>query len=144
MTGPDNRSVDLPPAARSTRDARRFVDRGLTDWGLAGLRDTVLLLTSELVTNSVLHARSAIHLAMRRDRDGVTVEVSDSSVRGPVRRQQSDDATTGRGIDLLEQLASAWDVTIRPNGKTIRFSVSEAVDPWAAYTNTNWLRGTQR
>ena len=144
MSGQDTRSLDLPPTARSTREARHFVDATLTDWDLTALRDTALLLTSEVVTNSVLHARSRVHVEILRADDGVTIEVSDASVRTPIRRAQSGDATTGRGIDLLEQLASSWDVTVRSDGKTISFSLRSNTDPWAAYSNANWRQELQR
>jgi hypothetical protein len=144
MSEADQRSLDLPPVASSTRDARRFVDAALTDWGLQSLRDTVLLLTSEVVTNSILHARSNVRLVIGLDGTRVVVEVGDGSSRTPIRRRQSGDATTGRGVELLDQLASEWDVDVTATGKTLRFVVSGDSDPWAAYTGTNWVEGLQQ
>lgn len=135
------RSIRLPPTARSTTQARRFVLSALSDWGLDALRDTAALLTSEVVTNSVLHARTDVEVSIARHDEGVVVEVSDGSRRAPVRRLQLDEATTGRGVELLEQLAASWDVTLHSDGKTVRFSLSEAVDPWAAYTGSEWAKG---
>jgi anti-sigma regulatory factor (Ser/Thr protein kinase) len=137
------RSLRLPPTARSTTQARRFVLAALSEWGLDGLRDTAALLTSEVVTNSVLHARTEVELSISRLDDGVAIEVSDGSRRAPVRRRQLDEATTGRGVELLQQLAGQWDVTLHADGKTVRFTLSESVDPWAAYTGTEWANGTQ-
>src|SRR5438045_8493466 len=105
MSGQDSRSLDLAPTARSTREARQFIDATLSEWGLTALRDTALLLTSEVVTNSVLHARSRVQVAVRREDNGVTIAVSDASVRMPIRRVQRGEARTGRGIDTLEQVA---------------------------------------
>lgn len=138
------RSVKLPPTARSTTQARRFVLSALSEWGLDGLRDTAALLTSEVVTNSVLHARTDIEISISRLDDGVVIEVSDGSRRAPVRRLQLDEATTGRGVELLQQLAAQWDVTLHADGKTVRFTLSESVDPWAAYTATEWAKGTHQ
>ena len=137
------RSLSLPPTARSTTQARRFVLSALSDWGLDGLRDTAALLTSEVVTNSVLHARTDVEVSISRLDDGVAIEVSDGSRRAPVRRLQLDEATTGRGVELLQQLAGQWDVTLHADGKTVRFTLSESVDPWAAYTGVEWTKGTQ-
>jgi anti-sigma regulatory factor (Ser/Thr protein kinase) len=137
------RALTVPPTARSTTQARRFVLAALADWGLDDLCDTAALLTSELVTNSVLHARTDVEVTIARIDDGVAIEVSDGSRRAPVRRVQLDEATTGRGVELLEQLAAQWDVTLREDGKTVRFTLSESVDPWAAYTGSDWMKGTQ-
>jgi anti-sigma regulatory factor (Ser/Thr protein kinase) len=137
------RVLRLPPTARSTTQARRFVLGALAEWGLDGLRDTAALLTSELVTNSVLHARTEVEVSVVRLDDGVSIEVSDGSARTPVRRMQYDEATTGRGVELLEQLASGWDVTLHAAGKTVRFFLSLDQDPWAAYTGVEWTKGIQ-
>src|SRR5690348_16465726 len=109
MAEQTERSLRLPPTARSTTEARRFVLGALSEWGLDGLADTVALLTSELVTNSVLHARTDVEVSVTRLDDGVAVSVSDGSRRAPVHRMQHEDATTGRGVDLLQQLAGDWD-----------------------------------
>jgi anti-sigma regulatory factor (Ser/Thr protein kinase) len=138
------RSLRLPPTARSTTQARRFVLATLSEWDLDGLRDTAALLTSEVVTNSVLHARTDIEVTVTRLDDGVAIEVTDGSRRAPVRRMQIDEATTGRGVELLEQLAAQWDVTLGADGKTVRFTLSESVDPWAAYTGTDWAKEATR
>ena len=137
------RSLRLPPTARSTTQARRFVLSALSEWGLDDLRDTAALLTSEVVTNAVLHARTDVEVTVVRLDEGVAIEVSDGSRRSPVRRIQMDEATTGRGVELLEQLAAQWDVTLHEDGKTVRFTLSEAVDPWAAYTGSDWAKGQQ-
>jgi anti-sigma regulatory factor (Ser/Thr protein kinase) len=134
----------LPPVARSTTDARRFVLAALAQWGLEELRDTAALLTSELVTNSVLHARTEVEITVARLDDGVSIAVSDGSRRAPVRRIQYGESTTGRGVELLEQLAGDWDVTQHADGKTVRFTLSETADPWAAYRGVEWTKGGQQ
>jgi anti-sigma regulatory factor (Ser/Thr protein kinase) len=138
------RVLRLPPTARSTTQARRFIVSALDEWDLDGLRDTAALLTSELVTNSVLHARTEVEISIARLDDGVSIEVKDGSRRSPVRRMQYNEATTGRGVELLEQLAGSWDVTLHTDGKTVRFTLSEKADPWAAYTGAEWVKGLQQ
>jgi anti-sigma regulatory factor (Ser/Thr protein kinase) len=137
------RVLRLPPTARSTTQARRFVLSALEEWGFDSLSDTAALLTSELVTNSVLHARTDVEVSVRQLDGGVSIEVTDGSRRAPVRRIQDGEATTGRGVDLLQQLAGTWDVTLHPAGKTVRFSLSSGADPWAAYTGVEWTQGLQ-
>ena len=138
------RVLRLPPTARSTTQARRFVVSAIDEWQLEGLRETAALLTSELVTNSVLHARTEVEVSIARTADGVSIEVKDGSQRSPVRRLQYDEATTGRGVELLEQLAGSWDVTLRDDGKTVRFTLSEVADPWAAYTGAEWAKRSEQ
>lgn len=103
------------------------------------LVDTASLLTSELLTNSVLHARTSIVLVVNRLGDGVEVVVRDGSKFAPRRRRHAHDATTGRGIELLERLASSWDVELDDDGKSIRFTLECDVDPWAAFDQADWM-----
>jgi anti-sigma regulatory factor (Ser/Thr protein kinase) len=131
-------SCELPSTARSVTEARRFVVDALSNWRLDGLADTAALLTSEIVTNAVLHARTPVGLVVRRLGDGIAVEVSDGSRRQPRARRAAADATNGRGIALLEQLASTWEVTVHGTGKTVHFTVSGDSDPWAAFSVDSW------
>ena len=85
MTG-EHLSCELPATARSVTEARRFVTAALTGWGRGELADTAALLTSEVVTNAVLHARTTVDLVIRQLRDGITVEVSDGSPVGTGRQ----------------------------------------------------------
>ena len=131
-------SCELPATARSVTEARRFVVDALSNWRLERLADTLALLTSEVVTNAVLHARTPMELVVRRLRDGVAVEVTDGSRQRPRVRRTTAESTNGRGIALLEQLASTWDVTLHRAGKTVRFTVTGDSDPWAAFTAAGW------
>jgi anti-sigma regulatory factor (Ser/Thr protein kinase) len=111
--------VNLPPTARAPGLARASVRQCLAEWR-QDVRDTVELLTSELVTNSLLHAGLApdqpIGLRMRVLGDRVRVEVTDQGGgfrphprRGPLGRG-------GYGLELVAGLASTWGVRpSRPN-----------------------------
>ena len=133
-----NETLELPPAAASVREGRRFVTSLLETWGLDGLVETTALLTSELLTNSVLHARTTIRLTVVGGEGCVEVVVRDGSRQGPRRRRHARDATTGRGVELLERLATSWDVGVDDNGKSVRFTVTAADDPWAAFAGAEW------
>jgi anti-sigma regulatory factor (Ser/Thr protein kinase) len=133
-------SLELPAAAASVRDARHFVIGLLEQWGLEGLVETAALLTSELVTNSVLHARTTIGVEVERTPDGVVVSVSDGSGFNPRRRRHSATATTGRGLDLLERLADSWEVVPTGSGKTVRFVLTSGRDPWLDFTSDLWAQ----
>jgi transcriptional regulator with XRE-family HTH domain/anti-sigma regulatory factor (Ser/Thr protein kinase) len=80
--------------------------------------DVALLLTSELVTNSIEHGDSAwVDLAIVVDERCVRIEVSDSG-HGAIRMRASDDSS-GWGLTLVGELATRWGVERRPVGKTI-------------------------
>lgn len=131
--------LDLPATSESVRAARRYVADRLTGWGMDTLVDTATLLVSEVVTNSVLHARTDVHLAMTRSgADSVTISVADRSQRLPHCRHYARDATTGRGLTLLNQLASEWQVTPTPRGKTVSFTMILGADPWRAFEMSDW------
>lgn len=120
----------LPPVARSVVEARRHVRATLADWQLQSLSDTAQLLTSEVVTNSLLHARSAIRLTIEQTRSGVRVAVTDGSAVVPAMRPRSTSATTGRGLLLLTRLADEWDTDVAEGGKTVWFTLRTDRDPW--------------
>lgn len=133
-------TLALAPDASSVRHGRQFVASVLDEWGMGELAETAVLLTSELLTNSVLHARTDIALTVqRRDDSSVDICVHDGSRHTPRRRRHAHDATTGRGIELLERLAQEWEVTTDEGGKTIRFTVGLGTDPWAAFADAAFL-----
>lgn len=104
--------------------ARRFVAEALRGWALDDLVDTAMLLTSELVTNAYLHARSEVEVRVDRRRDVVRVDVADSSELVPARYRYDDEAYTGRGVTLVESLALAWGVDPLPEGKSVWFELA--------------------
>ena len=121
----------LPADPRSSSEARRFVEATLTQWDCTAVLDTVTLLVSELVTNAVIHAQSAAEVSVRLRDDHVRVDVFDRDHAGVRRRHADVDATSGRGTELVEALASAWGVEPRPGGKSVWFEVPLAgADPW--------------
>lgn len=131
-------TLRLPALASSVPKARRFVVRQLEQWSLEDLVDTVALLTSELVSNAVLHARTEITVTAIDLGGAVQIDVSDLSPLSPVQRQHAADATTGRGMQLLDQLAHSWQVLRHDSGKTVRFTVDGSSDPWANFLDDSW------
>ena len=101
---------DADPASAGA--ARRFVAGALRGWGCDDLADVATLLVSELVANAILHAHTSIHVLVRRQENGrVRVDVHDGADRAPARMHYSATTTTGRGLLLVETLASDWGVT---------------------------------
>ncbi|MEO7571352.1 MAG: ATP-binding protein [Acidimicrobiales bacterium] len=81
----------------------------------------LLLCVSEVVTNAVLHARSAPTMTVRREADLLTVEVADDDPTEPVRRSHSRTATTGRGLRILDDLTVRWGTRPTSDGKVVWF-----------------------
>ncbi len=102
--------------------ARAWLSAQLPDWSADGLA-TVALLTSELVTNAVLHSTDVIEIAAERDGPWLLVEVSDRSPSKPVVKTYGEEAATGRGLRLVEALAAAWGVRGEETRKSVWFKV---------------------
>ncbi len=82
------------------------------------------MLTSELVTNAVLHGRSPVTVTTALHDGLLRVEVSDDNSRHP-QLQHSDDSTLdGRGLHIVALLAARWGVTDEPFGKTVWFELA--------------------
>ncbi len=77
------------------------------------------LLVTELVTNAVLHARTELHLIIETEPGIVRLRVEDRSPGTPVLRHYDTDDVTGRGLALVEMLATRWGVDPRPDGKSV-------------------------
>lgn len=124
-----------PGVAANVAEARRFVRRMLAKWGAEELEWPASALVSELTTNAVLHAGTTFAVALTLDDEGLRLEVKDGSPAHPVVRHYDDDATTGRGLRLVVQLAEQWGVEPRSTSKTVwcvltvRAPTSAAPDP---------------
>jgi hypothetical protein len=93
----------------------------LATWEAEGFEEPATLLTSELVTNAVLHARSALEVTVRFTDGQLWVGVSDGHPGPPVRKRYGPDAATGRGLMLVERIASAWGTEMSATGKVVWF-----------------------
>jgi len=108
--------LELPAEPGSAAAARRAVEGEL---GLAGeILDTVKLLVSELVTNSVRHAglpaSAAIALRVRAERELVRVEVTDPGHGFDPAERPEPSEDGGWGLRLVESLADRWGVERTP------------------------------
>jgi anti-sigma regulatory factor (Ser/Thr protein kinase) len=116
----------LLPVPASAGAGRRAVSEVLTDWGVPP--DTVgdaVLVVSELVTNAVLHAPAddPLTLDLSVNDRVLRVALSDSSSAAPRRRSPSGHDEGGRGIGILDTLASRWGVIARRGGKALWFEI---------------------
>jgi DNA-binding NarL/FixJ family response regulator len=121
--GIDQSKARLGANPQTPRLARRFVNSALDRWGAKSEIELVELLVSELVTNSILHARSDVEVSVTIAADVARVSVFDSSPDPPVRKTVRPDGTTGRGLLMLDALSSAWGIAFAPGGKSVWFEI---------------------
>lgn len=88
-------------------------------WGCDSLADDAQLLVSELVSNAVLHAGTEITLVLDLDGERLRIEVSDRDGVLPRHRAPEPEATTGRGLLIVDRLSDRWGSTPRPDGKIV-------------------------
>jgi two-component sensor histidine kinase len=87
--------------------------------------DVALLLTSELVTNAVRHGAGEIRCSLSTGPTSVRLEVHDENPELPEPAHRGVVADSGRGLHILESLASRWGSTPDPTstGKTVWFEI---------------------
>jgi len=120
-------STSLAGDPRSAGEARRFVATTLEEWQLGPLLETVTLLTSELVTNAIVHAGSEVDVVVRLTGEAARVEVTDRSDALPALRTAAEEEGSGRGLALVEALARRWGTRhLVSGGKTVWFEITRA------------------
>ncbi|HVD27942.1 MAG TPA: ATP-binding protein [Mycobacteriales bacterium] len=132
----------LPPAAESVPAARRFARNQLRDSSCD--TETAALLVSEVVTNAVLHGRSAEFLDVEDRGASAYVSVSDASPMPPRVHNFAVESATGRGLRLVDQLAQRWgvDAAASGKGKVVWFEVGEpSAAAWESFADTLLAEG---
>ena len=119
----------FPSTPESAGEARRFVDAVLTDLDLPALAYPATMLVSELVANAVLHTGTSIEVVVARAGDGVRIEVHDGSAQLPVRKHYSTMSGTGRGLMLVDRMASQWGAERTAGGKSVWFELDGTTAP---------------
>ena len=117
------RSFDPTPTAIGA--ARRFVAATVHRWGFDDVLDDAAVVVSELATNAVLHARSPFHVSVTVVGDGLRVAVHDRSPAPPTPRDHSLASATGRGLRMVDALASRWGTVPLPDRKAVWAELAE-------------------
>ena len=122
--------VDLAGTPHSARLARIFLREQLRGRVDGDTLHTAELLTSELVTNVVLHARSSVHIGVTRDEHNLVVTVQDDDPAGPREREDrlppEGLETSGRGMLIIASLADdfGWARLDGRVGKVMWFALA--------------------
>lgn len=108
-------TMNFPRSPAAPGEARQFVTSAL---GKHPALDEALLITSELVTNSVLHASDASSVCVSVCCGGtcVRIDVWDDGSEGIPHMRDGDDgnAESGRGLQLVNLLAWRWGFSRSP------------------------------
>jgi anti-sigma regulatory factor (Ser/Thr protein kinase) len=123
-------TLSIPGRPEHVREARAFVTRVLAE--RSPIADIAVLLTSEIVTNAVVHSDSCaaggtVRLVVIEIGDGIRVEVADdgSDLSSPVVKGDLY-ASDGHGLFLVQSLAHQWGYVRDEIGTTVWFWLGPA------------------
>ncbi|MEU0808416.1 SpoIIE family protein phosphatase [Streptomyces sp. NPDC005970] len=120
-------AATFEPVGRSVASARTFVRDTLQGWGLTDIVDDAVVLTSELVTNAVVHSGTTADVVCIRADGGARIEVTDRYPERELPLQTTSspignpDREGGRGLLLCAALASRWGVEYTATHKQVWF-----------------------
>lgn len=116
---PQPSTLHLENTLLAPRQAREFSSEVLHEWGLDDQVDLVMLLVSELVTNSVRYTSGDITLRLRKDESGLYVEVLDGDDHLPRIERPEELGERGRGLLLINALSQEWGAQTHDHGKSV-------------------------
>lgn len=117
-------SLTVSPRPEEAGRAREWIAGVLARNGFHALTDDAELLISEAATNALVHASTQVTVNADRRPDRVRVAVSDADIHLPAVAALDGEATSGRGLHVIDRLADDWGVYIRPGGKTVWFDLT--------------------
>jgi serine phosphatase RsbU (regulator of sigma subunit)/PAS domain-containing protein len=123
------------PEGKSVSEARRFVRRALATWDADDLTDAAVLATSELVTNAVIHAGTAVRVVLELDSQGLRLEVEDLHPHRSLTlglESPGEEAEHGRGLLIAASLAAAWGVDYTARAKRVWLRFEREAQPVAS------------
>jgi anti-anti-sigma regulatory factor/anti-sigma regulatory factor (Ser/Thr protein kinase) len=120
LPGPRRLDLVLPPRPEATAAARELVDRACAQWRTGYLADSAALIVTELVANGIEHAGTPMRLSIAHRTWHLHLALRDESPL-PLRRVggDDDDRDSGRGLLIVEAMASAWGCVRTPGGKVV-------------------------
>jgi anti-sigma regulatory factor (Ser/Thr protein kinase) len=108
---------EFRPDRGAAADARAFAVSALPP--ASELEPRIALLVSELAANAILHARSPFSVRRLVGPTQVRLEVTDQGDGVPARRHYGTDATTGRGLAIVDGMSDRWGVEQLDGTKTV-------------------------
>jgi anti-sigma regulatory factor (Ser/Thr protein kinase) len=121
--------TELGASPHSPRIARDFLRHVMDAWGCDDPDDVAVLLTSEIVSNAVLHAATALSVEIQLEQERLRVAVRDGDLRMPTVQQPAPEDTSGRGLLLVRSLADRWGAERDGHGKVVWFEIRAGPRP---------------
>jgi serine/threonine-protein kinase RsbW len=124
-------TVRLPAVPASAAALRSHLTADLAELPLSpALIDDVVLVATELVTNAIRHGEplsgGQVTVTWQVVDREVLIRVTDGGAASRPRvRHPSPRETSGRGLALVEALATRWGVDDTPNGTTVWAALTE-------------------
>jgi sigma-B regulation protein RsbU (phosphoserine phosphatase) len=104
----------------STRAARDHVSAMCAEWELPeAVREPARLVASELVANACVHVGGTVELRLHRRLAGLRIEVKDTSARAAFAAHPGEEAESGRGLYVVQALATTWGTSVGGDGKRV-------------------------
>ena len=119
---PVNSTYALPASPSSAKLARQLMRGALRDCP-DPLVEVAELLVSELVGNALRHSACAPVMRIEVESGCVRVAVQDDSPDLPQIQAANPDADGGRGLLLVDALATSWGCSRTPEGKRVWFTL---------------------
>jgi len=117
----------LRPHPESAGKARRLVAAALCSHARPETVHDATVVVSELVTNAVIHASTAVTVGLQLlPGGGARIEVGDASSWPPTPRRATADQPGGRGLILVDALSKEWGVSNTADGKTVWAEIAPA------------------
>ena len=121
------RVLRLEPSVDAAAVGRAFVEPLVGQWDLGAIGFDAALVTTELVTNAVLHAELEVVLVLRPITRGVRIEVTDQcpAVLPHIAPHSTGSlwaltlGQSGRGLRVVSELAARWGVATTQRTKTV-------------------------
>ncbi len=104
------------------RAARQLVGEAISD-SPSDLRDAAVLVAGELVTNAVVHGGGWFLLQIDATRERLRVEVTDPLAAQPRLLELTGDREHGRGIAIVDALATKWGADHLGSHKVVWFEI---------------------
>jgi anti-sigma regulatory factor (Ser/Thr protein kinase) len=115
--------TQFPCTDSTPASVRGFLRAALQTWELDGFGHITELLSDELVSNVVEHVGSPMTVRAVRQPSSIRIEVEDNSAEPPVLQHPDALDDHGRGILLIDALATQWGTEPRDGGKTVWFEI---------------------
>ncbi|WP_433370050.1 anti-anti-sigma factor [Actinoplanes sp. CA-142083] len=114
-------SLELEPHVSVARHCREVITETCERWERADLAGSACIVATELVNNVVAHARTPMIVLIATRSDGLSVAVRDGSAHLPAYAGApvSPTAYGGRGMLLIDSVASRWGSLLLADGKVV-------------------------